>query len=185
MSVDSAAVPIPELVALVGAEYVIQERAEQIRFLRDFSWYSPLLTTTFADVPVDVIVRPGTMDELTAVVRIAARDRIPLTVRGAGTGNYGQSLPLHGGILADIRRLNRIVELTDDTIIVEPGIILGDAEEAARRRGREFRIVPSTYRRATAYGSRCTGSRVVAGPGEQLASRHSCERRGAEPRQSR
>src|SRR6476619_5332601 len=108
MSVDSAAVPIPELVALVGAEYVIQERAEQIRFLRDFSWSSPLLPTTFADVPVDVIVRPGTMDELTAVVRIAARDRIPLTVRGAGTGNYGQSLPLQGGILVDIRRLNRI-----------------------------------------------------------------------------
>jgi FAD/FMN-containing dehydrogenase len=158
MSVDSAAVPIPELVALVGAEHVIQERAEQIRFLRDFSWYSPLLTTTFADVPVDVIVRPGTMDELTAVVRIAARDRIPLTVRGAGTGNYGQSLPLHGGILVDIRRLNRIVDLTDETITVEPGIILGDAEEAARRRGREFRIVPSTYRRATAAGFVAGGS---------------------------
>jgi FAD/FMN-containing dehydrogenase len=158
MRTGQTSVPLAELAALVGPAYLISERAAQLRFLRDFSWYSPLLSSALADVEVDVIAQPGTIAELEGIVRLAARDRVPLTVRGAGTGNYGQSLPLAGGILVDIRRLDRILAVDDDAITVEPGIIIGDAEEAARRRGREIRVIPSTYRRATAAGFVAGGS---------------------------
>jgi FAD/FMN-containing dehydrogenase len=158
MSERNPNVPVRELITLVGAEHVILDPAAQVKFLRDFSWYSPLLTDAFSEVPCDAIVQPGTLDELREIVALAVRARVPLTLRGAGTGNYGQSLPLHGGILVDIRRLNRIVAMAPTSITVEGGIVLGAAEEAARRHGREFRVLPSTYRRATAAGFVAGGS---------------------------
>lgn len=147
-----------ELEAIVGGEHLIVDEDAQKRFLKDFSWYSPLLTTALADTTVDVVVRPGTLGELERVVAVGVRRRVSITVRGAGTGNYGQSLPLERGILIDIRRLDRIVAMDEATITVEPGVILEDAERAARARGRELCIMSSTHRVATASGFVAGGS---------------------------
>src|SRR5215813_8962797 len=80
---------------------------------------------------VDDDARPGTLAELAAVLAVGVRRRVPVTARGAGTGNYGQSLPLERGILIDIRRLNRIVAVNDAAITLEAGVVLEDAERAA------------------------------------------------------
>src|SRR5438034_1189807 len=147
-----------ELAAIVGGDNLIVDEDAQRRFLRDFSWYSPLLTTALADTTVDVVVRPGTVDELVRVVALGVRRRVPMTARGAGTGNYGQSLPLERGILIDIRRLNRVIAVEGDAITLEPGVVLEDAERAAREHGRELCVMSSTHRVATVAGFVAGGS---------------------------
>jgi FAD/FMN-containing dehydrogenase len=149
---------VHDLVDIVGPRYVLVDPAAQQRFLRDFSWYSPVLADAFIDTRIDAVVQPATLEELESVVAVGVRRRVPITVRGAGTGNYGQSVPLHGGILVDMRRLNRIVSISDDEIEVEAGAIWEAVEVAARARGRELRIMPTTYHIATVAGFLAGGS---------------------------
>src|ERR1700687_5699939 len=133
------------LIEIVGEKHVLVDPAAQQRFLKDFSWYSPVLADAFIDTRIDAVVQPATLAELERVVAVGVRLRVPLTVRGAGTGNYGQSVPLFGGILIDMRRLNRIAFIDDDAIEVEAGCVWEDVEKAARMHGRELRILPTTY----------------------------------------
>ncbi len=149
---------MPALVQIVGDGHVLVEPAAQQRFLRDFSWYSPVLTEAFSDTRIDAVVQPGSIDELERVVAAAVGHRVPITVRGAGTGNYGQSVPLFGGILLDMRRLNRIVSIDDDVIEVEAGCVWEEVEKIARQHGRELRIMPTTYHIATVAGFLAGGS---------------------------
>jgi FAD/FMN-containing dehydrogenase len=147
-----------ELREAVGARHVLVEPAAQQRFLRDFSWYSPVLANAFVDTRIDAVVQPGTIAELEAIVAVAVRHRLPITVRGAGTGNYGQSVPLFAGLLIDMRRLNRIEAVATDCIEVEAGAVWEDVEASARERGRELRIMPTTYHVATVGGFLAGGS---------------------------
>jgi FAD/FMN-containing dehydrogenase len=147
-----------DLVGVVGDKHVLVDPAAQQRFLRDFSWYSPVLADAFIDTRIDAVVQPATLEELEAVVATGVKRRVPITVRGAGTGNYGQSVPLHGGILVDMRRVNRIVSLSDAEIEVEAGAVWEAVEVAARERGRELRIMPTTYHVATVAGFLAGGS---------------------------
>jgi len=149
---------VRELRSALAPSDVISDPAAQRRYLRDFSWYSPMLTGALGEKPADAVVRPRSVEELRRVLEISVRHRAPFTLRGAGTGNYGQSVPLEGGVLADVRGLNRVVEVTDDTIAVEPGVRMIEAENAARERGRELRVMPSTYHIATAAGWVAGGS---------------------------
>jgi FAD/FMN-containing dehydrogenase len=149
---------IGQLTEIVGVPHVLVEPAAQQRFLRDFSWYSPVLADAFVDTRIDAVVQPGTLTELERVVAVGVTQRVPMTVRGAGTGNYGQSVPLYGGILLDMRRLNRIVSIEDEAIEVEAGAIWGDVEIAARQSDRELRIMPTTYHVATVGGFLAGGS---------------------------
>ena len=137
---------------IVGAKHLITDPAAQQRFLQDFSWYSPLLTEALADVSVDVVAQPATQDELRAVLALAVRLRVPVTLRGAGTGNYGQSVPLAGGLLIDMRRLDRIVAQDERSITVEAGCVFDDVEARARGQGRELRLIPTTQHLATVGG---------------------------------
>jgi FAD/FMN-containing dehydrogenase len=75
---------------------------------RDFYWYSPILTPQLQNCVADVVVQPESEDEIQAVVAAAAKHRIPVTVRGGGTGNYGQSVPLRGGIVLDMTRFDKV-----------------------------------------------------------------------------
>lgn len=149
---------VSELRELLGDSGVISDPVAQRRYLRDFSWYSPMLTGALADTPADAVAKPGSREELRGVLEVAVRRRLPLTLRGAGTGNYGQSVPLEGGILADVCGVNRILEITDNAVTVEPGARMVDAENAARERGGELRVMPSTYHVATAAGWVAGGS---------------------------
>lgn len=150
---------IAELSELVGDKHVLVDPAAQQRFLKDFSWYSPVLSEAFVDnAPIDAVVQPASVAELEAVVGAAVRHKVPITVRGAGTGNYGQSVPLYGGILIDMRRLNGIAILSDDEVETEAGAIWEQVEAEARRHGRELRIMPTTYHVATVAGFLAGGS---------------------------
>jgi FAD/FMN-containing dehydrogenase len=149
--------------ALLGDEGVLPAGPRASGYLRDFSWYSPVLENALADTCVDAVLRPTSVEELRAVVGQAARDRTPITLRGAGTGNYGQSLPLRQGLVIDAQGVAGVLEITDGRIAVLPGTVLKDAEAAARETGQELAIMPSTYRVATAAGFVCGGSGGLGG----------------------
>jgi FAD/FMN-containing dehydrogenase len=88
-------------------------------------------------------------------LRIAAacvKSKIPLTVRGAGTGNYGQCIPLKGGVILDTSKMNSIRWIKPGLACVEPGVKMSVFDKQARETGWELRMVPSTYRTATIGG---------------------------------
>src|SRR5579863_4571874 len=75
----------------------------------DWSEVSPILRKLLEGKSADLVVQPRTKEEVIRAVAAAARHRIPLTPRGAGTANYGQSVPLHGGIVLDLTGFTGIV----------------------------------------------------------------------------
>lgn len=132
---------------------VVTSPAVLDRLSHDFYWYSPILRRQLADKCADVAVQPITTEELCAVMRYARRHEIPATVRGAGTGNYGQCVPLHGGIVLDLSLMDKIEEVTADGVaICQPGLRLGVLETEARKRGWELRMYPSTLVKASVGG---------------------------------
>ena len=123
------------------------------RLSHDFYWYSPILRPQLAEKRGDVAVQPVSADEVLAVMGFAGAREIPVTVRGAGTGNYGQCVPLHGGIVLDLSLMDKLEEITADGVAVcQPGLRLGVLETEARKRGWELRMYPSTLVKASVGG---------------------------------
>ena len=144
--------------ALVGEANLIDSGDALETLSKDFYWYSPVLRRQLDDKRADMAARPGTMDELRAVVAACCRARVPVVPRGAGTGNYGQCVPLYGGVVIDFSRLDRILSLDGGVARVEAGARLGAIEAAARLAGWELRCMPSTWVKCTMGGFMCGGS---------------------------
>ena len=125
---------------------------------RDFFWYSPILKDQLRGMAGDIVVMPRDEADVLTVARKCVEGRIPLTVRGAGTGNYGQAVPLRGGVILDVTGLARIGALTDGVLTVGTGAKLIDIETHARPLGWELRMFPSTRRTATIGGFVAGGS---------------------------
>ena len=142
----------------LGSVYHTREARVLGRRSRDFYWFSPILKETLAGVRGDIVVEPSSEDEVIHVLRTCVRHGAPVTVRGAGTGNYGQAMPLHGGVVLDTRRLTAVMELAGGVIRCEPGLKLAEAERAALEHGWELRLFPSTKRTATIGGFIAGGS---------------------------
>jgi len=85
----------------------------------------------------DLVVVPGSTAEIAAIARLCNEHRIPLVVRGAGTGYTGGAVPTSGGIVLSMARLNRILEIDELNLIavVEPNVINGDLQRAVARVG--------------------------------------------------
>jgi FAD/FMN-containing dehydrogenase len=118
----------------------------------DFHWYSPVLTRELESCMADVVVQPISEDEIATVVTAAVRHRIPLTLRGGGTGNYGQSVPLKGGVLLDMTGINKILAVEPGRIRIQAGAVIHSALEAAFASGQQLMMYPSTMRSATIGG---------------------------------
>lgn len=147
-----------DLRALVGADQVIDSGEALETLSKDFYWYSPVLRRQLDDKRADLIVRPGTVEELARVISASCRARLPIVPRGSGTGNYGQCVPLYGGVVLDLSRLDRIHSVSDGFFRAEPGARLGAIETAARAAGWELRCMPSTWVKASIGGFFCGGS---------------------------
>jgi len=123
------------------------------RLSRDFYWYSPILKKLLDDKTAEAVVQPLSTDEVVNVLTCCHARNIPVTARGAGTGNYGQAIPLQGGVVLDLSRMDAIHEITSHGIaITGPGTRLGVLEATAREAGWELRCYPSTIVKASAGG---------------------------------
>ena len=107
----------------------------------------------------DIVVAPRSEDDVIRVLAAAYAEDIPVTVRGSGTGNYGQAMPLAGGIVMDVTGLAEIEAIDPGAVAVGAGAILARIDEATRRDiSMELRMHPSTYKTASIGGFVAGGS---------------------------
>ena len=121
-----------ELREIVGEKYVLYRDAEK---LEPFS-HDEIPGTEYRAMP-EAVVRPETAAEIARIVQLANREKIPLTPRGAGSGLSGGAVPIYGGIVISVDRMNHILELDRDNLMitVEPGVIANDINEYIREYG--------------------------------------------------
>ena len=92
----------------------------------------------------DVVVLPGSTEETAAVVKIANRERIPVTPRGAGSGLSGGAIPEYGGIVVSLERMSRLIEIDRENMaaVVEAGMVTNDFAKAVQEQGLFFAGYP-------------------------------------------
>ncbi|MBW4644596.1 MAG: FAD-binding oxidoreductase [Goleter apudmare HA4340-LM2] len=143
--------------SLPGIE-MITEPSQVAKLSQDYHTFSPVLTPKLAGKVGEIVVRPANEQEVLKVATTCAKLRVPVTVRGAGTGNYGQCVPLHGGVILDMTKMHQILWVKPGVGRVEAGVKLAALDKQAREIGWEMRMAPSTYRTATIAGFIAGGS---------------------------
>lgn len=129
---------IDSLARLVGKDNVLSEHYDLDRYSADaltpFRAYGA--ESSFERI-ADVVVRPGSTQEVAQVVALANELKIPVVPHGGGTGVMGAVLPVRGGIVLDLKRLNRILDVNpkDRTATVEAGVVLADLVDALAEHG--------------------------------------------------
>jgi len=136
-----------DLAAIVGARHVREARAERITYAMDG-------LPTHRRVP-DLVVLPGTREELIAVVRLLAAHNVPFVPRGAGTGLSGGALADAGSVLVVLTRLNRIIEIdhANRRATVEPGVVNAKLSAAVKPHGLQYAPDPSSQSACTIGGN--------------------------------
>ncbi len=116
------------LEAIVGAENVSSSSTDRITHSFD---------ATQQQFLPDVVVHAETSEQVSRIVRLANSEKIPILPRGAGSGFTGGSLPIRGGIVLVLTRMNRILSIDTDNLvaIVEPGVITGRLQKEVERLG--------------------------------------------------
>lgn len=111
---------------IAGPQYVIAKNPDE---LEKYS-HDEIPDPAYAHMP-DVVVKPGTVEEISAIMRLANRERIPVTPRGAGSGLSGGAVPVYGGIVLSIERLNQVVEIDPKNLMmtVEAGMVTNEINE--------------------------------------------------------
>ena len=126
---------------------------------RDFFWYSPVLKDAMDHLEADFVVNPKSEAEVIEVLRTCYAHDVPVTTRGAGTGNYGQAMPMRGGCVMHLRHLDKVKEVAPGRVVCEPGILLKDLDAHCKEHsGQEIRMFSSTWATATIGGFIAGGS---------------------------
>src|SRR3954465_1552014 len=136
-----------DLSAIVGEKHVREARAQRVTYAMDG-------LPTHRRLP-DLVVLPGTREELIAVVRLLAALDVPFVPRGAGTGLSGGALADEGSVLLVLTRLNRIVRVDRDNrrAVVEPGVVNAKLGAAAKPYGLQYAPDPSSQSACTIGGN--------------------------------
>ena len=111
--------------------------------------------------PPDLVVLPADAAQISAVARLCHHHRLPMVVRGAGTGYTGGAVPTAGGLVIAMERLNRIIEIDETNLltVVEPNVITGDLQRAVEAVGLFYPPDPASLERSSIGGNvaECAG----------------------------
>ena len=112
-----------ELQKIIGERYVIFGEPEKMEMYA----HDEIADKGYAHMP-DVVVKPRTAVEISEIMKLANRESIPVTPRGAGSGLSGGAVPVYGGIVLSVERMNQILEIDKEnlTMTLEPGVITND-----------------------------------------------------------
>lgn len=126
---------------------------------RDFYWYSPILKRQLDAVTGDAVITPKSEAEIVRIIKACFAHEVPLTVRGGGTGNYGQAMPLKGGVILDLFALNDVLAIGPGWVQAQAGATLIKIDQACQiDSGQELRLHPSTRATGTLGGYIAGGS---------------------------
>ncbi|WP_050180089.1 FAD-binding oxidoreductase [Domibacillus robiginosus] len=143
---------IQSLQQTFGEEVIRLDEPYVKKMSRDYYWYSPVLKKQLSGYAGDCVAIPRNEDELEELLSFAARHRIPVVPKGGGTGNYGQIVPLQGGIILDTTKLNEVKNIEKGFGTFGAGITLGKLENLLAETNQELRFYPSTYMKSTLAG---------------------------------
>ncbi len=140
-----------EIEAIVGQKNFL--------FTPEDRWTYAYDSTDLAALP-DLVVFPGNAEEIAGIVRLANKHGFPVVPRGAGTGRAGGSVPIRGGVVLVMTRLNRILEINpeDMVAVVEPGVVTGVLKRTAAAQGLYYPPDPSSADFCTIGGNVATGA---------------------------
>src|SRR6202165_5764007 len=149
MALPSSA--IEELRRIVGRESVIDSANDLRIFERDASIEGAI---------PDAVVLASTTKQVAGVIKVAAKHRIPVVPRGAGTGLSGGAVTIRGGIALQMTRMRRIIEIDPvaQTALVEPGVVNQELSLAAARHGLFYAPDPSSQKACTLGGNAAENS---------------------------
>ncbi|MEJ2470127.1 MAG: FAD-linked oxidase C-terminal domain-containing protein [Desulfuromonadales bacterium] len=143
---------IKALEEIVGAANIATSKADRICYSYDATQQSFL---------PDVIVHPATTEEISRIMQLANRERVPVFPRGAGSGFTGGSLPTRGGIVLCLERMDRILEIDEENLVatVEPGVVTEQFQKAVERVGLFYPPDPASLKFSTLGGNvaECAG----------------------------
>jgi glycolate oxidase len=137
---------ITELEEAIGPEKVFFSPVDLIAYSFD---------GTFEQHLPDAVVLPETNEEVSAVVRVAAQHDVPIVPRGMSSGLAGGSIPVRGGIVLSLTRMNRILEIDEEnmTATVEAGVVTADLQAAVEKLGLFYPPDPSSIKQSTIGGN--------------------------------
>ena len=140
------------LAAVVGADHVRTDDESRIAYGTD---------ALKRGMPADVVVFPANTREVSEVARLCNAERIPIVPRGAGTGYTGGAVPLHGGVVLSLERMNRILDIDEANLVavVEPNVITGELQKAVERVGLFYPPDPASLNQSVIGGNvaECAG----------------------------
>jgi glycolate oxidase len=136
----------------VGVDHVLGDDASRAAYAAD--------ALGQAHLP-DLVVLPATAAEIAGVARLCTEHRVPLVVRGAGTGYTGGAVPTRGGVVLSLERMNRILEIDEVNLlaIVEPNVVNADLQRAVERVGLFYPPDPASLESSSIGGNvaECAG----------------------------
>jgi glycolate oxidase len=140
------------LVAIVGPSHALQDEKARDVYGRDALQIGH---------PPDLVLLPAATVEIAAIAKICDGARVPMVVRGAGTGYTGGAVPLHGGVVVSMERLDRILEIDEENLlaIVQPHVITKTLQDAVEARGLFYPPDPASLKQSTLGGNvaECAG----------------------------
>lgn len=149
---------LARFIAALGEVPVERDPKILHRKSRDFFWFSPVLKTQLQGKVADLVVVPRDEADVMLIASAAARYRVPVTVRGGGTGNYGQCVPVNGGVILDTAALDAMEWQRGALVRVGAGRKMHLIDAETRNHGFELRMHPSTKRMAAIGGFAAGGS---------------------------
>ena len=135
---------LAELAELLGERGVSADLKTRERASVDEATMSPILSEQLPLGLADLVAYPASAEQIAVVVAAATRHGVPVTARGKGTGNYGQGIPLQGGLVLDTTRARAVVEVGEGVITAEAGASMALLERAANANGQQVWMYPST-----------------------------------------
>lgn len=144
-----------ELESIVGAEYVLTDEAEMEAQSLDVWWVTRFWKFNDNDFPRPfAIVFPESTEQVARVVKFCDEHRIACVPRGGGAGDSGGTAPIRGGVVMDLKRMDRIISLNERsfTVRVQTGIIQKHLEEYLNRKGYTMNHFPASFTTSTLGG---------------------------------
>jgi len=147
---------LKRLIDIVGEKYLLTEDEKMEKYSHDE-------TMGYQFFP-DAVVMVESAEEVSKVLQLAGDYSIPVTPRGLGTGLSGGCLPIHGGIVLSLERMNQILEIDQENLMVvtQPGVITGELHRTVEQEGS---FILLTRPASTVAASEETSRRGPAGRG--------------------